>query len=124
MSDREHDLKTVTAEEAIEIMMGLDSPMIYFDRGWGDHGEEAEITIINDGNGNKPFARITKETYKELLGHPQVMPNSYSGYKARRIHDFRKEPVSPEELAKYKAGLAAGRERIMGITGMAGRSWR
>jgi len=117
------EIKTVSAEEAIEIMLGLSNPMIFRDRGWGDHREKANITIINDGNGNAPLAAITQETYEILLKHPQVMPNSYSGFKARRIHDFKKEPVSPEDLKEYKEKLAAGRERVRSAAGMYGKSW-
>jgi hypothetical protein len=75
---------------------------VFWDRGWGDSGQRAEISIIADGDGQEPKAWITGEVYRELLDAGTIAPNSYGGYKARRLHDF-KTPPKPE-----KTGPAAG----------------
>lgn len=67
---------------------------VFWDRGWGDHGEKAVISIIVDGDGQKPLAYITKSVYKELLADGTIEPNTLQTFKARRLHDFR-----PEERA-------------------------
>lgn len=65
---------------------------VFWDRGWGDHGEKAEITIIVDGNGQKPLACLTPDVYKQLVKSGTVAENSYGGYKARHIHDYKTPP--------------------------------
>jgi len=46
---------------------------VFCDRGWGDHGEVAEISIIVDGNGQKPIAYLSTEVYRSSVnrGLPQ-----------------------------------------------------
>lgn len=61
---------------------------VFWDRGWGDHGETAEISIIVDGNGQMPYAYLTAELYKELRSRGVIAGNTYGGFKARRVHDF------------------------------------
>jgi hypothetical protein len=67
---------------------------VFWDRGWGDSGQKVEISIIVDGNGQKPLAYITKSVYKELLASGAIEPNTLQTFKARRLHDFQ-----PEEKA-------------------------
>jgi hypothetical protein len=64
---------------------------VFWDRGWGDSGQKAEISIIVNGNGQKPLAYITKSVYKELLSSGVIEPNTLQTFKARRLHDFRPE---------------------------------
>lgn len=64
---------------------------VFWDRGWGDSGQPLEISIIVDGNGQKPIAWITKEVYKELLATGVIEPNTLQTFKARRLHDFQPE---------------------------------
>jgi len=82
---------------------------VFWDRGWGDHGEPAEITIVVDGDGQDPKARITADVYRQLREQNVVAANTYGGYKARRVHDFKCvfPPPSPRELAA-RARQAAG----------------
>lgn len=90
MSEYE-DLKLIDAEGAISMMQGFvdageEWVSVFVDRGWGQN--PLEITIITDGNGQKPHARLTKETKDELLRMRRIRPNSLRTYKARKIHDF------------------------------------
>lgn len=62
---------------------------VFWDRGWGDRDETPDISIITDGNGQKPHARITSDAYDELLSREIVRANSYRGYKDRRYHAFK-----------------------------------
>lgn len=65
---------------------------VFWDRGWGDSGEKAEISIIVDGNGQQPKAWITPEVYKDLRERGIVQPNSLKTFKARRVHNFKTPP--------------------------------
>lgn len=81
-----------SVEDALALMARLaerfDWVAVFWDRGWGDHGESAEISIIVDGNGQMPYAYLTTDLYKELRGRKLIAENTYGGYKARRVHDF------------------------------------
>lgn len=55
-----------------------------------------EISIIMDGDGQQPKAHITKEVYAALVDSGTVGEDTYSGFHARRIHDF-KTPPAPEK---------------------------
>lgn len=68
---------------------------VFWDRGWGDSGQPLEISIIVDGNGQKPLAWITREVYQELRDQQVIRENTLQTFKARRLHDFR-----PVETAK------------------------
>lgn len=89
------EIKTIeTAKEAIDLMRELrkDSKnvhiAVFWDRGWGDVGNAINISIIVNGNGQKPIAWITKEVYKELLTKRHIKPNSLRTFKARKCHDY------------------------------------
>ncbi|GGM52724.1 hypothetical protein ACFFX1_55390 [Dactylosporangium sucinum] len=87
-------LATVT--DAVEFMTVLreryDGVAVFWDRGWGDNGERADITVIveigGSSDGNVPFARLTDGVYRDLVADGLVAGDSYGGYKARRYHEF------------------------------------
>ncbi len=68
---------------------------VLWDRGWGDSGETAQISVIVDGDGQRPMAWLTPEVYRELVADATVAANSLKTFKARRVHDF-KAPPEPE----------------------------
>jgi hypothetical protein len=78
---------------------------VFWDRGWGDHGEKAEITVIVDGDGQKPHAHITRDVYRALVDQKLIAANSYGGYKARRLHDY-KTPPAPEKTGPTSNDIA------------------
>jgi hypothetical protein len=65
---------------------------VFWDRGWGASGQVAEISIIVDGDGQQPKARITKSVYAALVDAGTVGENTLMTFKARRIHDFKTPP--------------------------------
>ena len=81
-----------TVAEALEFMTelrgGYDDVAVFWDRGWGDSGQQAEITVIVDGNGQMPLARLGDGVYRDLVRDELVGANCYGGFKARRFHDF------------------------------------
>lgn len=85
-----------TTEEAHALLRELaethDWVSVFWDRGWGDSGQVAEISIIVDGNGQKPKAFVTPEVYKELRDRKLIASNSLKTYKARRVHNFKAPP--------------------------------
>lgn len=85
-----------TADEAHALLRELAEAhewvSVFWDRGWGDSGQKAEIGIIVDGNGQQPKAWITPEVYAELRGQKLIAANSLKTFKARRIHDFKTPP--------------------------------
>jgi hypothetical protein len=101
-----------TADDARTLLEELaadnDWVSVFWDRGWGDSGQAAEISIIVDGDGQNPRAFLTKETYRELVDRKAIQPNSYGGYKARRVHDYKYVPP-----AKSAAVLAAEAARAV-----------
>jgi hypothetical protein len=62
---------------------------VFWDRGWGDSGQVADISITVDGDGQMPIARITDDVYRDLLAQGIIAPNSLRTYKARKSHDFK-----------------------------------
>lgn len=64
---------------------------VFWDRGWGDSGEKAEISIIEGGDGQCPRAYISIDVYSLLLTYNVIRPNSLRTYKARKIHDYEPE---------------------------------
>lgn len=68
---------------------------VFWDRGWGEHGEAAEITVIQGGNGQIPLARVSAEVYRELREAGTIAANSLQTMKARRVHNY----VAPAEVS-------------------------
>jgi hypothetical protein len=92
------DIPTLTTvEEATNTLRELaethDWVSVFWDRGWGDSGQTAEISIIVDGNGQQPKAWVTTEVYKQLVRRHVVGENTLMTYKARRVHDFKAPAV-------------------------------
>lgn len=93
------ELPIVDAAGAIAMMQGFVDAgkkwvSVFVDAGWGD--SPLHITIICDGNGQKPHARMTKETKDELLRMRRIGPNSLHTYKVRKCHDFIPDSASKE----------------------------
>lgn len=82
----------VTTDDALRAMQNLAAENervgVFWDRGWGDSGEVAEISIIVDGNGQNPRAFITPDVYNFLLLGNVIAPNSLYTFKARKFHEF------------------------------------
>jgi hypothetical protein len=76
--------------EVLRLAEQLKNPMIFWDKGWGDVGDSLQISLIDDGNGQKPFCFLTRETFDEIQKDGLLHNNSYIGFKARRIYDFKK----------------------------------
>lgn len=91
-------LTTVTEVEALlrDLAETHDWVSVFWDRGWGDDDNPAEISVIVDGHGDQPKAHLTKAVYAALVDSGVVGEDSYGGFKARRIHDF-KTPPEPEK---------------------------
>lgn len=96
---------------------------VFWDRGWGDHGETAEISIIVDGNGAEPKAHVMPEVYRALVDRKIVEGNSYGGFKKRRIHDFQ-TPPKPERTGPNPTEVAEGvvRSVLATVDGMSVRA--
>lgn len=98
-----------TVEDAHSLLKQLadshDWVSVFWDRGWGDSGQKAEISIIVDGNGNDPKAMITTDVYRALLNQKIIGTDCYAGFKARRDHDF-KTPPEPERTGPDPAEVA------------------
>lgn len=97
---RDHNVRTgcaptlPDASAAVDLMghlvaAGRPWVAVFWDRGWGDSGQVAEITVICDGNGQNPRAHLSAELYAELLAAGTIGPNTLRTYKARQVHDFR-----------------------------------
>lgn len=82
------DLETV-----IEIAMRLKDPEIFYDRGWGDSGQKAAISIINDGDGQFPYIFMSKKVYESLKERKLIGENILQTFKARKIHKFDKTKI-------------------------------
>lgn len=87
-----------TVDEAVSTLRDLAETnewvSVFWDRGWGDSGQETEITIIVDGNGQQPKAHITADVYQALLDaghHPVEQPQHVQGSPAARLQD----PAAP-----------------------------
>jgi hypothetical protein len=61
---------------------------VFWDRGWGDSGKAAEITVVANSNGQIALARLTSGLYEDLRRDELIAENSLQTYKARRFHDF------------------------------------
>lgn len=87
-----------TVDEATAVLARLadkyDDLGVFWDRGWGDDGQVAEISIVANSNGQAPLAYLTPEVYAELVTRRIVGPNCYLGYKARRFHDVQVQAVA------------------------------
>ena len=98
-----------TAEEATALLADLaeahDWVSVFWDRGWGDSGQTAEISIIIDGNGQEPKAYLTDEAYRVLLADKTIPPNSLKTFKARKPHDYKTPPV-PEKTGPTPGEVA------------------
>lgn len=62
---------------------------VFWDRGWGDSGNRTDITICVNGNGDMPYAYLTRDAYRALVDQRIVESDSYGGHKARRVHDYK-----------------------------------
>lgn len=69
---------------------------VFWDRGWGDSGQTAELSIIVSGNGQQPKAWLTPDVYRALLDQKVVGPNSLKTFKARRLHNYKVPPPPPK----------------------------
>lgn len=87
-----------TVHDAHDLLRDLanshDWVSVFWDRGWGDAGQSAEISIIVDGDGQQPRARITADVYEALTAARIVESNSLKTYKARRLHNYVFPPVA------------------------------
>jgi len=105
-----------TTDAAVALLNELaeshDWVSVFWDRGWGDSGQTAEISIIADGNGQQPHAHITPDVYKALVAAGVVGENTLMTYKARRVHDFKTPP--PVEKTGPSSGEVA-EQLIRGI---------
>lgn len=85
-------IKELNYDEAIALMKKLcnksDDVAVFVDRGWGDSGQVATYEIITNGNGQKPLARITEETCKQLREKKILGGNTLITYKARKVYPF------------------------------------
>lgn len=112
MSDTTTVPTLTTVEDAHALLRQLaeahDWVSVFWDRGWGDSGQTAEISIMVDGHGNDPKAYLTKDVYRALVNQGIVGEDTYGGFKARRIHDFKAPPV-PERTGPNPVEVA---ERI------------
>lgn len=88
-----------TIDQAITTLDNLraqhDDVGVFWDRGWGDNDETADISIIVDGDGQQPHARINATVYALLVDRQIIDADSYIGFKARRIHAYK--PTPPPE---------------------------
>lgn len=64
---------------------------VFWNRGWGD--SPTDISIIVDGDGQNPRAQITRDVYTTLVSNQVIGANTYVGFKARRIHDYKAPPI-------------------------------
>lgn len=99
MTNQQTTIPTLaTTEEAITLMDRLAADhewvAVFWDRGWGDSGQVAEISIIVDGDGQNPKAYITADVYRRLCDAGTVGPNSLETFKARRVHDYEPAQAS------------------------------
>jgi len=96
-----------TVDETVAVMNGLASRRewisVFWDRGWGDNGEVAEISIIADGDGQAPVAWLTRDVYDRLIERQIISPNSLQTFKARRLHDFNVS--APDSSSGDTAGV-------------------
>jgi hypothetical protein len=69
-----------------ELARDNDWVSVFWDRGWGD--APLDISIVVDGNGQAPTARITPAVYSALLDAGTIRGNSLRTRKARRLHDY------------------------------------
>lgn len=87
-----------TTDEAVRLLESLaadyDQVSVFWDRGWGDNNQPAEISIIVDGDGQNPKAHITADVYRALCDAGTVGENTLMTYKARRVHDYKTPPVA------------------------------
>ena len=60
---------------------------VFVDRGWGD--APLQITIIVNGDGQRPVASLSRETYQQLLADGIVGENTLRTHKARKFHQFK-----------------------------------
>ena len=69
-----------------KLKLQTDDIAVCVDCGWGD--SPLEISIILDGNGQKPQANISQITYKLLLKNNIIGLNNLQTYKARKNHQY------------------------------------
>lgn len=98
MTDQQTAVPTLTTiEDAHALLRTLAEThnwvSVFWDRGWGDSGQVAEISIIVGGNGQQPLAFVTPDVYRDLLGQKIVEGNSLKTFKARRVHNFKTPPM-------------------------------
>jgi hypothetical protein len=85
-------LTTVTAAEAAlnGLAEGHDWVSVFWDK---RDRRTPEISLMVDGDGQGPKAYLTKEVYAALVDQRIVGEDTYAGFHARRIHDFKTPPV-------------------------------
>lgn len=93
VADRLAPIPTLdTAEAATSFLAGMATRYewvsVFWDRGWGDSDQKLEITVIQDGDGQLPLARVTPDVYRELRESGVIARNSLQTMKARRLHDY------------------------------------
>jgi hypothetical protein len=101
------DIQTLTAVTAAEAALnglaeGHDWVSVFWDK---RDRRTPEISIMVDGDGQDPKAYLTKEVYAALVDQRIVGENTYAGFHARRIHDFKTPPV-PEKTGPTSNEIA------------------
>lgn len=90
-----------TAEAATSFLaalatQGFEWIAVFWDRGWGDDPQQTtDITVIQDGDGQLPLARVTPGVYRELCKSKVIAPNSLQTFKARRLHEYTRQAIKP-----------------------------
>ncbi len=92
------DIATIsTVEEATTTLETLSRDHEWVSVFWDKRDRSTpEISIIVDGDGADPKAWITRDVYADLVAQRVVSEDTYAGFHARRIHDF-KSPPEPEK---------------------------
>jgi hypothetical protein len=95
-------MKELDYKQSLELLAKLrkrhKQVAVFVDGGWDGHGYE--YTIITGGNGQKPHASMTKETFERLRAAGRLDGNSLVTYKARRLHDY----VPPRKRGRSTRG--------------------
>jgi hypothetical protein len=103
-------MKILEYEQAVSLMRKLSEKhdvSVFFDCGWEESIQNANISIIIDGHGNDPIGEVSYVTYEELYKNKIISGNSLQTYKKRKDHDFCKDPA---EWIEYM-GMSFYREK-------------
>ena len=89
-------MNIVSYDEAVSIMdierKETEDIGIFTDNGWGDDPDCIRTYhIVKDGNGQKPIADITKETFDSLISNSLIGSNILQTFKDRTFHNFKEK---------------------------------